>query len=140
MQEVSLDYMALLAEQLAFVSAFLGGFSATFLGTLLAIQNTEGPRTKMIVVLAMSAAAFIVAVLGFTGMVVFGHPDNPIPLASYNYMRVSGILTFAIGIYSLLGAIGLSGYMISKKIGRTTLLIATSAAVLTFFMLFDYGS
>ncbi len=132
--------MALLAEQLAFVAAFLGGFSATFLGTLLAIKKTDGPQSKMVVALAVSAAAFIVAVLGFTGMVVYGHPDNLIPYGSYNYMRLSGIITFSIGIYSLLLAIGLSGYMISKKIGRTTLLIATSAALLTFFMLFDYNA
>lgn len=132
--------MALLAEQLAFVAAFLGGFSATFLGTLLAIKHKDGPHTKMVVALAISASAFIVAVLGFTGMVVYGHPDNPIPYGSYNYMRLCGILAFSIGIYSLLWAIGLSGYMISKKIGRTTLLIATSAALLTFFMLFDYSA
>ena len=126
MQQLSPEYLAELGRQIAFLSAFLGGFAATFLATLL--TSTSGGRqvTWTAASAGVAAAAFIVAVIAGTAMAVVLSPGAPAIGAEpsrINHARVAAALGFAVGIYAMLLALGLSGWIRSRKLG-----IATSSA------------
>jgi hypothetical protein len=123
-------FVVALFQQMAFLAAVLGGFSAAFLGALLVTSPEKRIGTAAVAATAFSAAAFIAVTLGGTvislvalqgGVTDFGG----LPSAAARAQHVTGWL-FVLGMYALLLGIGLSGWTRSEATGWCT----TAAAVL----------
>lgn len=121
------SYLRALAEQIAFLSAVLGGFSITYLATI--IGFTSHPLVTKLTVggTALAACSFIIAVIGSVSLIVLLHEDAPAQIVSDNALakgRLFSSLGFFLGIVSLLLSIGLSGWFRSKVLGIITSIIA----------------
>ncbi|MFW2341660.1 hypothetical protein [Brevundimonas sp.] len=141
MKELSPAYLAALAVQLGSLSAFLGGFSATFLGTLLA-WRIGGRTASLSIGFAVSASvAFIVTVVASTALVAVLHPEAPSAAASAGsgVARVLLVLSFLLGLYSLLVSLALSGWARSRRTGMTTSLAAGLGIVLVTMLVIGVG-
>lgn len=127
MQTLSDNYLIDLANQLAFLSAFLGGFAATLLVTVLVSNSQRKIVNWLIGATAASACFFIIAVISFVMLSVMVHPDTPNPssVEIINAARIVSILSFIFGIFALLASIGLSGWIHSKQVGKITTIIAS---------------
>jgi hypothetical protein len=123
MQPLAPEYLSEIGRQLATLSAFLGGFAAAFLGTLLALSS---PRRQV----GWAAGAAALAAAAFTVSVVL-HPAAPRAAnraAEAGAARIIVGLAFFLGLYSLLVALGLSGWARSRRLGMVTGWIAGVAA------------
>ena len=133
MNQIPANYLLEIARQVAFVSAFLGGFAATFLGTLLFAGSGSKLVNWVISSAALSACAFIVAVLALTMLTVALHPNAPIGVVSNLALRRAqtiGFLSFLLGMYTLLFSIGASGWLRSRTLGWSTAAIAFIAGLI----------
>ncbi|RYF90386.1 MAG: hypothetical protein EON95_17065, partial [Caulobacteraceae bacterium] len=121
MNSLSPVYLSALAAQLGSLSAFLGGFAATFLGTLLALGGRGRTVSLAIGFAAASSAAFIVCVMASTALISVLHPQAPpaVQAAATGGVRVLLTLSFVTGLYALLAGLSLSGWARSKGAGWT---------------------
>lgn len=133
-------YLSAIAAQVGTLSAFLGGFAATFLGTLLAMNARGRAASAAIGFSAAASVAFIVAVVGSTGVVAALHPDGP-GLGAGRVGQTQGLMTlaFMLGLYALLAALGLSGWSRSPRTGWITGAAAGLGAVLVTTLLVSVG-
>jgi len=119
------SYLIEIARQFALLSAFLGGFTATFLATLLFIGSSKRIADWVVGSAAAAACSFIVGVIASVMLTIVLHPDAPenvIHGSSVDTARVVSSLGFGFGVFALLVSIGLSDWIRSRKSG-----IATSA-------------
>jgi hypothetical protein len=126
-------YLAELARQFGFLSAFLGALSGAFMVQLLPLSH---PRRRLVSACVLAAAAatvaFIVAVLGATLLVAATHPSAPSGLASASVVGGGGALAalpFLAGVYLLLLTVGLAGWIRSPRLGWATAALATAGAL-----------
>jgi hypothetical protein len=133
MQTLSPEYLAEIGRQLAFLSAFLGGFAATFLGTLLTAAPGRRQACWAAGSAAVAAAAFVVTVISATALAIVLNPGAPAGMSSAAAItRARGIagLSFIVGIYSMLLSLGLSGWIRSRALGMTTSISSFLAGVI----------
>ena len=126
------EYLAEVGRQIAFLSAFLGGFAATFLGILLQISNPRRYVGWAAGAAAVASTSFILAVIAGTAVVLVVHPDAPASMAKPTFLpqvREVIFITFALGIYAILLSLGLSGWIRSRALGMITSCSAFIAAV-----------
>jgi hypothetical protein len=141
MNDLSPVYLAALASQIGSLSAFLGGFAATFLGTLLAL-SVRGRTASMSIGFAVtSSVAFIVSVVASTALVAILHPNAPQAAQAVSSSGARTILTlsFLFGLYSLLVSLGLSGWSRSRGTGLTTSVAAGFGVILVTWMVVGVG-
>ena len=121
-QELPPEYLSALARQFGFLGAFLGGVSATLFVTLLTLATPSKVVRWAIGLAAVAAAAFIVTAYMSVGVVANTHPGSPTQGAdtSFKTLQILMSLSFAVGILTLLGAIGVSGWSRSKTLGYVT--------------------
>jgi vacuolar-type H+-ATPase subunit I/STV1 len=132
MNDISPTYLAAMASQIGGLSAFLGGFAATFLGTLLAL-GARGRIASLTIGFAVSSSvAFILAVVASTALSAVLHPQAPKSIASASSGGAQAIMTiaFLFGLYSLLVSLALSGWSRSKRTGWMTSIAAGVGIVL----------
>ncbi len=123
MSAISEAYQVAAAGQLGGVAAFLGGFAATFMAALLAARLTGKAAGAAIVLSALAAVAFIICVVGATGLQAGLHPDAPELVSNGGRLALSHAamgLGFMVGIIGLLLAIGAGGWIRSRKTGWAT--------------------
>jgi len=133
MQILDPEYLVEIARQIAFLSAFLGGFSAAFLGSLLVGGPERRAATWATVSAAAAAVSFIVAVIGATTLMMALHPRAPASVAQGTSLvagRTATVLAFEVGLYALLSAVGASGFLRSRRVGLATLSLAGVGALL----------
>lgn len=138
MQDLPLSYLVELAKQFSFVSAFLGGFAAAFLATLISQKSTGKPVKLAIHSSALAACSFIVAVSAFTMLSMVARPDTPdyvMDQSSVLRARIIGFLAFIIGNYAILFAMGTSGWLYNKRAGIYTTIFASISAILVSWMI-----
>ena len=99
------------APQIAAISAFLGGFAATLLGTIL----------------YQAASAFIVCSVAAT-MLLVAIGDQAVAHAQRSLVIMNG--TFLAGMVCLLASLGMCGGMRSRRLGWVTGIIAIVSTVL----------
>lgn len=137
--ELSPAYLSTIASQVGGLSAFLGGFAATFLGTLLALTREGRLATSAIATSAISSVAFIVAVVGSTTLVAAMHPEAPVGPASIGGAQATMTLAFVLGLYALLVALGISGWLRSRPTGWITSIAAGLGFILVTSLLVGVG-
>ena len=127
-------YMATAASQLASISAFLGGFAATILATLILSDPRSRIGGLVIGASAVAAASFIVTSLAATTLGAGLNPNVPDGFFSEPYLRRTQAmmsLTFLLGMTALLLAIGASGWMRSRGMGWLTSVVGLIAFLAT---------
>lgn len=142
MQSLPSSYLAEMARQVAFISAFLGGFAATFLATLLVANPTRKSADWSIGCSAVAASCFVVAVIASVTQTVVLHPDAPANVtagSSIDTARIVGTLGFGFGVYALLGSVGVSGWIRSRRMGLVTSVAAGAGAILVSWALVGFG-
>lgn len=135
MTPLATGYILELARQVGGVSAFLGGFAATFLAMLLAV--TTGRRAVGVAIVCAAAAAtmFIVSTLSSVWLVAALHPDAPRGMAAGAAVaRATTFMPFGLGLLLLLACLGLSGWARSRTLGVCTTAIAAVGAALALFV------
>ncbi|TDF42260.1 hypothetical protein EYS14_05380 [Alteromonadaceae bacterium M269] len=140
MTELNPSYVTAVAEQLSFVSAFLGGISATILFTIVVFTSPKKSVSWIVSASALAACSLLVAVVASWRLTILLHPDLPISVDS-NVVKVlwaSMLIGYGLGFLSLLASIGLSGWLRSRKTGLITTCIAL-VAVLFFVAATPFG-
>src|SRR5881275_1248431 len=140
MQSLKPEFVSEIGRQIASLSAFLGGFAATFLGILLQSADSRRRVGWAAGAAAVAATSFIIAVIAGTLVAIVLNPDAPADIATPAFLpwaRGVIMVTFAIGIYANLLSLGLSGWTRSRPLGIVTSVAALIAAalVMTFFRL-----
>ena len=135
MDELNINYILAVAEQLSFVSAFLGGISTTVLLTIVVFTSQKKSVNWIVSASALAACSLLVAVVASWRIIILLHPELPIQYDE-GLIRIlwAGMLFgYALGFLSLLVSIGLSGWLRSRRDGMITSTIALIAVV--FFVL-----
>jgi hypothetical protein len=124
-------YISALASQLAGLSAFLGGFAATFLATLLTLGHHGRLMTITIGFAVLSSVSFIVAVVAATMLTAILHPAAPRIMTTLAAASPQAIMAigFSAGTLSLLASLGCSGWTRSRSIGWITTIAALVGAI-----------
>lgn len=135
MTELNAEYVLAVAEQLSFVSAFLGGISATILVTIVVFSSPKKSVNWIVSTSALAACSLLVAVVASWRLTIVLHPDLPIPVepAVVTVLWNGMLIGYGLGFLSLIGSIGLSGWLRSRKSGLITSSIAFIAV--TFFII-----
>jgi hypothetical protein len=127
------EFTAEIAKEVAAMSAFLGGFAATFVGILLQSSESRRHVTWAAAAAALAAASFIVAVIAGTLLGLVLNPQAPSEFATPEFSPWAFhvlVVAFAVGIYSNLLSLGLSGWIRSRTLGIITSLAALAAAAI----------
>lgn len=133
MDQLTPAYLAALASQLGFLSAFLGGFAATLTAMILQTGSPRRIAGWAMALAAMAATAFVVAAVATTSVTSGAHPDAPTAVTAAGPLERARIIAaagFALGCYLILAAIGCSGWLRSRKVGWVTTGAAGVAVVL----------
>ena len=142
MSQLSAEYLAELARQMGFVSAFLGGVAAAFLGTLLTLRSPRRIVGWTMVCAAAAGVAFVVSVLGSVAWLSLLHPEAPAGARAAAANREAQLLTsvpFMIGVALLMTLVGMAGWIRSRGTGIATTAVAALGAVLALLALADWG-
>jgi hypothetical protein len=115
-------YLSDVAEQIGSLSAFLGGFAATFVATLLTLSRDDRLMVVTITLAVTSAVAFMIAVTASTMQVAIYHPEGPSFLSTFPAARIRStmLIAFLVGTLALLGGLGCSGWLRSRLLGWLT--------------------
>ena len=142
MQALTDAYLLELSRQLAFLGAFLGGFAATFLVTVLVSHAPRRVAGWVVGAAAVAACAFVVSVVASVMLTTVLHPDVPANVrahASVGTGRVVNSLSFGLGVFALLAAVGLSGWLRSRRTGLVTGSAAVVALILVAWALAGFA-
>jgi hypothetical protein len=132
MTSLNPDFIGEIARQLTSVSAFLGGFAATFLGILLQSNSTRRHVAWAAGAAAVASASFMISVIAGTLVALVVNPSAPQGFATPQFLpwaRQILFVSFAVGIYSNLLSLGLSGWIRSRGLGLVTSIAAFVSAV-----------
>jgi hypothetical protein len=132
MDPIAPAYVSDVASQIGSLSAFLGGFAATFVATLLTINRDDRLMTASITLAVSSAVAFIIAVTASTMQVAIHHPEGPAFLNGFpdERIRKTMLCAFLAGSLALLAGLGCSGWIRSRQLGWITAAISTFGAAM----------
>ncbi|HRE42642.1 MAG TPA: hypothetical protein PKY87_01580 [Terricaulis sp.] len=123
-------YLSDLAAQVGFLSAFLGGVAGTMLAMFVNAEQRRAVDVWAVAASALSAVAFIVAVIGCTQLLAALHPQAPAAVAAEGqvFARAVAFLAFGLGVYAILLVLGLSGWRHSRGAGWITSAMALVGA------------
>ncbi|MEM6484599.1 MAG: hypothetical protein AAF662_06400 [Pseudomonadota bacterium] len=125
------SYVLAVADQISFVSAFLGGVSATILFTVIIFSSEKRSVAFSVAASAISACSLLVSVIAGWRLTIGLHPDLPFTPdpATLEVLWNSLIGGYSLGVISLIVSIGLSGWIRSQRSG----IITTSISVIAIF-------
>ena len=135
MTELDPNYIIAVAEQLSFVSAFLGGISATILVTIVVFASTKKSVNWIVSSSAIAACSLLIAVVASWRLLIILNPEFPMPVDQgiVKILWIGMLVGYSLGFLSLLASIGLSGWIRSKKDGIITSAIAIVAMLFFLF-------
>ena len=135
MPESDPAFMTAVAEQLSFVSAFLGGISATILVTIVVFVDQKRSVSWMVASSALAACSLLIAVVASWRLTILLNTDlsSQVGLDLVAVLYGGMILGYSLGFLSLLSCIGLAGWIRSRRLGMTTSAMAAVSAC--FFVL-----
>ncbi len=124
--EFSQAYMLAVADQLALVSTFLGGVSATILITIVIVNSSKKCVSFLVATSTLAACALLLSLISAWRLTIALHPDLPVDVAQSDILmlwRVM-ILAYIVGFASLIACIGVAGWLRSRKMGLLTTTLA----------------
>lgn len=126
MKEIKVDYALAIAEQMSFVSAFLGGVSATILVTIVVFTSSKKSISWIVGTSALAACSLLISVIASLRIIIAIHPELPISVGQdkINLLWSAMVLGYGVGFLSLITSIGLSGWLRSRNAGIVTTVIA----------------
>ena len=130
---MSSDQILGIMEQLVLLSAFLGGFSATFLAAIVAVDSQKSVGGWLVVSSAAAACCFIVCAASSVAAVngiQTGLVDAEDGFGALKWIRLTSALSMALGMLSLLASIGLSGWLKDRRTGAITTTMAVAAMLI----------
>ncbi len=141
MMEIPLSFLKEIANQFIFISVFLGGISASILGTLIVSKNDSRIVKFLMLGTSLSALSFIVAVFAFTKVMILSTPGYPLEVDMNTTIqdRAIGGIAYGVGIFSLIFVIGLSGWMSSKGLGIMTSIMGIISFILILMTMIESG-
>ncbi len=130
-QELKASYVVAVAEQISFVSAFLGGVAATILFTVIIFSSDKRSVALLVATSALAACSLLVSVIAGWRLTIGLHPDLPFTPdpAKIRILWNSLIAGYGLGVNSLIASIGLSGWIRSRRSGYITSFIASIAII-----------
>ncbi len=140
MRELDPNYIVAVAEQLSFVSAFLGGISATILVTIIVFTSKKKSVNWIVSSSAFAACSLLIAVVASWRLLIILHPEFPMTVDQDIVITLwfGMLIGYSLVFLSLLASIGLSGWIRSKRDGIITSTIAI-IAVLFFILVTPFG-
>jgi len=140
MQQLAPAYLTTLATQIGSLSAFLGGFAATYLATFLVFDQRSRLAALTIGGAAASAVGFIVSVVASTMLIAALHPNAPAGAArSAQGAQITMSLSFVVALLALLFSLGAGGWTRSRETGWTTSIIAGVGAITVLSLVLKIG-
>ena len=138
--ELKASYVIAVAEQISFVSAFLGGVSATILFSVILFSSGKRSVALVVATSSLAACSLLVSVIAGWRLTIGMHPDLPFTPDPHTIgiLWNSLIAGYGLGVVSLIASIGLSGWMRSQRSGYITSSIAI-IAILFFTSTSLYG-
>ena len=135
-QELPFTYLNELAKQLMFISSFLGGFSIVILATLIVSQPHSKLKKWLILTSAVSTVAFITSLFLMTKVLLITTEGSIIEYtkASLGKTRTIGGLAFFLGLTTIFISVGISGWLVSKRLG----VITTILAIIGFAIIYSF--
>ena len=133
--EITLEYWNELAKQTLLITSLLSGFSITVVANLLVSDKNDRLANRILKSATLSAGCFLVTVFAMVHIVMTTTPGgyiNNVSIDDFQIARITGMLTFMLGLFSLSAMIGLSGWTKSKKVGIFT----TTIGILTLILIF----
>lgn len=130
-QELKASYVVAVAEQISFVSAFLGGVAATILFSVIIFASEKRIVTFLVATATLSACSLLVSVIAGWRLIIALHPDLPFTPdpEKIELLWNSLIAGYSLGVNSLIVSIGLSGWIRSRLTGIVTSTIAAASIV-----------
>ena len=140
MKKLDPDYVTAVAEQLSFVSAFLGGVSITILVTIVVFANPKKSVSWIVAASALAACSLLIAVVAAWRLIILLNPATNVAFdpSILSVLWASMLLGYGVGFLALLACIGLSGWIRSKKTGWITTSMAV-VSVLFFVIATPFG-
>ncbi len=133
MVEISFEYWNKLAEQIITISSVLAGFSIAVIANFL-VSETKTRLTNNIMLASTLAASFLlVTIIAMTKLLMMTTDGYPAKVIDNDLLlpRIIGVISFLIGIISLLTMISMAGWTKSRKMGIFT----TILGILTFLLI-----
>jgi hypothetical protein len=132
-QDLKASYVLAVVEQISFVSAFLGGVSATILFSVVIFTSSKQSVALLVGTSTLSACSLLVSVISGWRLAIGLHPDLPFTPdpTKISLLWKTLIAGYSLGVVSLLISIGLSGWIRSRRSGLIT--SSMSAIALVFF-------
>ncbi|WP_258099880.1 hypothetical protein [Marinoscillum pacificum] len=137
MFELSFDYWNQLAGHLILTCALLTGFSIAITANLIINSNSNRLHNAILKVSTISSGCFLVAVFALTNILMKTTEGYPFEVtnADLTKPRIIGILSYMLGVVSLLTVIGMSGWTKSRNTGIFTTVVSAFALILIMFFI-----
>jgi hypothetical protein len=137
MIELTFEYWNKLAEQTITISSLLGGFSIAVIANFLVSDLNTKLSKSIMAVSTLAASFFLITIFAMTNLLMKTTVGYPFKVVDNDLMlpRVVGVITFFIGIISLVALISMSGWTKSKKMGRFTTILGTITLLLILLMI-----
>ena len=137
MIELTFEYWNKLAEQTITISSLLGGFSIAVIANFLVSDLNTKLSKSIMAVSTLAASFFLITIFAMTNILMKTTVGYPFKVVDNDLMlpRVVGVITFFIGIISLVALISMSGWTKSKKMGRFTTILGSITLLLILLMI-----
>ncbi len=131
--EARIQYVLAVANQLSFVSTFLGGIIATMLIAVIAINSEKRSAGLFVATSSFAACCLILSVVCAWRLNLVFHPSFPVEFRpeglKINLLWGGMVLGYVAGVSAIIASIGVSGWIRSKRSGWVTTVIAGLAMV-----------
>lgn len=137
MTEITFEYWNKLANQIILISSLLGGFSIAVIANLLVSDVNTRLLRNIMIVSTLAASFFLITVFAMTKILMITTNGYPMKVTGNDLMlpRIVGVISFLIGIVSIIAMISLAGWTKSKKMGRVTTAIGILSLILILIMM-----
>jgi len=137
MTDISFEYLHKIAEQIIVICSLLAGFSIAVVANFL-ISEVKGRLLNKIMVFATTAASFFLITLFSMTNIIMRTTEGFLFKVSADdllFPKLVGIISFILGIISLVTMISLSGWTKSRKMGVFTTVLGVLSLILILSML-----
>ncbi|WP_111309165.1 hypothetical protein [Confluentibacter sediminis] len=136
MTEITFEYWNKLAEQTITISSLLGGFSIAVIANLLVSDANTRLSNTIMATSTLAASFFLITVFAMTNLLMKTTTGYPFKVVENDLLtpRIVGVISFFLGIISLLTMISLAGWTKSKRMGRFTTIIGILTLIIILFM------